>query len=352
MTTEVDDIVRVNITQEDSAVSRAGFSTLLAVPSAAHAVFPERVRTYSGGDILGDMVTDGFATTDEAYLQIAAALAQRPRHGTVKVGRADAGDANLTATMNAIEADDPDFYGFVHGTRTEADLLELAAWTESNGRHLYGAQSGDAAITAQTAGNVLEDLQAQAYRRTFLAFHAPATEDYFDARWMARGLIADLDTRKGQITWANKTLAGAAFDALTGGERSYIHGLDGNTYERRMAKNITRNGTLIDGEFIDVQVGIDWLDNRMTEDVFAAITGTPTRIEMSQAGLDAIELVVRKRLQLAVDNGILLSYDVSVPTFEEVSTSDRAARLLRNVSFSGVIAGAIHTAQLEGRVSV
>lgn len=352
MTTEVDDIVRVTITQEDSAVSRSGFSTLLAVPEAAHSVFPERVRTYSGGNILGDLVTDGFDETDEAYLQIAAALAQRPRHGTVKVGRLDAGDATLTASMNAIEADDPDFYGFVHGTRTEADIIELAAWTESNGRHLYGAQSGDSAILDQTAGNVLEDLQAQAYRRTFLTFHDPASEDYLDARWMARGLIADLDTRKGQITWANKTLAGAAFDALTGGQRAYILGLDGNTYERRMGKNITRNGTLIDGEFIDVQVGIDWLDNRLTEDVFSAITGTPTRIDMAQAGLDALELVTRKRLQLAKDNGVLLSYTVSVPTFEEVSTSDRAARLLRNISFSGVIAGAIHTAQLEGRVSV
>lgn len=358
MTTEVDDIVRVNITQESSAVSRAGFNTLLVIPAAAHAVFAGRTQEFSGSSILQDMVTAGFAETDQAYLQASAALAQRPRHSKIKVGRIDAADANLTASMNAIEAEDPDFYGFVHGSRAEADILELAAWTESNGRHLYGAQTEDAAVTAETAGNVLEDLEGQAYRRTHLTFHDPNTEDYFDAAWSARGLIADLDVRNGQITWANKTLSGISAAnvsgsyTLTGAQRSYIHGLNGNTYERRMGRNITRNGTLADGEFIDVQVGIDWLDNRMTEDVFAAIAGTATRIPMSQAGINTIELIVRKRLQLAVDNGILLDYSVEVPTFEEVSTSDRATRLLRNVSFSGTIAGAIHTVQMEGRVSV
>jgi hypothetical protein len=441
MTTAIDDIVRVTINRESSAVSRAGFGTALLV--SVHTRFAERLRIYSGGDILGDMVTDGFETTDVAYLQAAKALAQSPRPSAVAIGRAvtptarvvdflivaanaftyritingvdstflsdsdatqaeiqaglvaavnastqaayvtatpQAGDtvrvtadiagnqfthaqsANLTPTvstagngpvedMDAIEAENAeDWYGFAFDTRADEAIFDLATWTEARSR-IFSAQTENPDDLAGTGG-ILERLQLAAFRRTFTWWHDPATEDYLDVAILARGLTADLDVVGGQITWANKELAGITPDVLTGGERTAIHGFNGNTYERRGGKNITRNGVMAQGEFIDVMTTIDWGDARLTEDIFAALTGTPTKIPFTQPGIDVIEAVTRKRSQIGVENGHFSRYEISIPTIEEVDDSDLEARLLRNVRARWFIAGAIHTVHAEVGVSV
>jgi len=352
MPTNISDIVNVSITIESSAVSRQGFGTPLLVPGAAHAVFAGRQQLYSGSSILTDMAADGFATNSAAYLMAASALRPTPRINALIIGRIDAGDADVTESFNEISAeDDTSWYAMAWGTRVEASILLLAAAVESSG-HIYIAQTADAAVLAETAGNVLEDLQTAAYRRTAGFYHAPSTEDYLDAAMVARGSVADLDVRGGQITWANKELPGITPDTLTGAERAYIHSLNGNTYERRAGRNITRNGTSAQGEFIDVQVTVDWLQARLTEDVFGVLAGTATKIPFDQSGIDLIETVVRKRLDIAVQNGHLISYTIEMPRYEDVLDADLALRTLRNVRFRGVLAGAIHTVEIVGTVSV
>lgn len=446
MATVVDDIVQVTITRESSAVSRAGFGTALLV--SVHSRFAERLRIYTGGSILADMVADGFLSTDVAYLQAQAALSVAPRPSRIAIGRAVAavaqsitftvvanadgsyiitingvsfthaatgesvtqirdallallqagsqasvvtfassstdaitavastagnaftyaatgpgGDADITEAvvaagngpiddMLAIEAEDAEsWYGFAFNTRAAELIVDLAAWAEARVR-LFSATSSDSAVAAGTAGNVLLRLQALAYRNTFYTFNDPSTELYIDCAFLARGLVADLDARGGQITWANKELPGQEPDVLTGAERTAIHDANGNTYERRAGKNITREGRTVQGDYIDVTTTIHWLDSRMTEDVFAAITGVSTKIPFTQSGIDLIEAVVRRRLQIAVDNGHLSSFTVTIPTIDEVEDSDLEDRTLRNVQFSGVLAGAIHRVIVNGSVSV
>jgi uncharacterized protein DUF3383 len=254
--------------------------------------------------------------------------------------------------MDAIEAENAeDWYGFAFNTRAEELILDLAAWTEARVR-LFSSTSDDADVPANTAGNVLLRLQALGYRNTFYTWNDPDSELYMDAAYLARGLVADLDARGGQITWANKELSGQQPDVLTGGERSAIHAANGNTYERRAGKNITREGQVVQGDYIDVTTTIHWLDSRMTEDVFACITGTSTKIPFTQAGIDLIEAVVRRRLQIAVDNGHLRSFTVTIPTLDEVLDSDLEDRTLRNVQFTAELAGAIHRVIINGRIAV
>lgn len=355
MPNEINDIVQVSITVESSAVSRQGFGTPLLVPPTAHAVFAGRTNLYTGGDILADLVTDGFSTSDESYLMAQSCLAQTPRPSRIKLGRADAGDADVTESATAIFAEDADSdtdtYIMAYGTRAEADILALSLLCETQQR-LYVATSADVAITDETAGNVLEDLNGLGYRRTALFPHYPSSEDYLDAAMAGRASVADMDVRGGAITWANKALAGISPDTFTGAERAYIHGLNGNTYERRAGKNLVRNGQSVHGEFMDVQMSVDWLDSRLTEDILAALTGTTTKIPFDQSGIDTIETIVRKRLDIAVANGHLISYTIEIPKRNEIDSGDLASRLLRNVIFRGVLAGAIHTVQVVGRVSV
>jgi hypothetical protein len=80
-----DDIVQVTITRATTTVDRAGFGVPLLV--AYHNNFAGRTKQYAAATALADMVTDGFATTDPAYLMMSAVIAQNPRPPNVKVGR-------------------------------------------------------------------------------------------------------------------------------------------------------------------------------------------------------------------------------------------------------------------------
>lgn len=349
MPPSIDDIVSVEITVQSSAVDRAPFGIPLIVPAASHSLFVPRTRLFSVSNVLTDLVGIGAATNSAAYLMATSAAAQTPRPSQIMIGRVAAGDANVTASMNAIEAEaGENFYAFAFGTRAQDDIEELALWTETT-RHIYLAQTGDAAAAAGDADNVLENLQLGSYRRTGVLWHSPDTEDYADVAWASRGSAFRLDTKGGNKTWANKTLAGVTPDTLTNDERTTIHGYGGNTYERRGGRNKVRQGTSSEGEYIDVQVTVDWLRTRMIEDIWAALGEDD--IGFDQAGLDAIATIVRKRLQIAVDNGHLTSFTVQPLKIEETLDSDRATRLLRNVLFTGRLRGFIHTVEVVGTVA-
>ena len=359
MTTEIDDIVRVNITRESAATRRAGFNIPLF--ASAHTATANRIDTYTGASILNDMLTDGFLTTDDAYEQASRALAQSPRLSTIRIGRQDAADAgDWTTTLTAIEADslatEQPYYGFTISSRAEADILDAAAFSETR-FGIFFAQSGDTAVRDDTAGNVLEDLEALNYRRTALFYHAPVTEDWLDAGAMARFLAANPDAPNGMVDLAHKTITGVTRDILTGAQRANIHGpessREGNTYERRNGKDRILWGDMVGGMAIDETLSIDWLDARLTEDVDTYLSGNPGRIDFDQEGINGVEAAVRKRLTIGESNSIVQpGWTVTVPEFADTQATDREAHLLRTVEFSALVVVGLRRVQIEGRVTV
>jgi hypothetical protein len=81
---EADKIVQINITRETKTPSRQGFG--LPLITAYTTVFPERARLYSD---TASMITDGFATTDAAYLAAVGEFAQNPAPTQVVIGRTE-----------------------------------------------------------------------------------------------------------------------------------------------------------------------------------------------------------------------------------------------------------------------
>lgn len=75
-------IVDVTITLQSARITRAGFGTPLILDY--HTKFAERVRFYSG---LDEMIDDGFATTDAAYLAASAVFSQDPSVAQTAIGR-------------------------------------------------------------------------------------------------------------------------------------------------------------------------------------------------------------------------------------------------------------------------
>ena len=159
--TEIADVVQVTVNVADTRITQAGFGTPLIFDLIASTVFPERVREYSN---LAAVALD-FAATTKVYKAANALFAQSRAPQSVKVGRRDVGDANHTASLNAIKAEDPDWYCLVTPYKSSADINELDLWIAAESK-IFLASSEDADVLTNVATDVLSLLKAKLSNRT------------------------------------------------------------------------------------------------------------------------------------------------------------------------------------------
>jgi hypothetical protein len=188
-----------------------------------------------------------------------------------------------------------------------------------------------------------------AYSRTALMYH-PSPANMAGAAWLGRVLPLE----PGSESWKGKTLQGVTPVTLTATHRVNLRAKKCNTYQTVAGIGITWEGTTADGDFVDVTRGLDWLEDDMTKAVFEAITGSD-KIAYTDQGVAQIEGVIRGSLEAAVSKGILAADpapDVEVPKVANISSANKALRLLPDVKFSATLAGAIHKVDIDGVVSV
>lgn len=191
---------------------------------------------------------------------------------TVSVTATGAGTlTNVATTANVsvateladILADNSGWYSFGLVSRTDLDNLRAAAWVESNNR-IFGAQTSSANALAGTAGNILLQLQALAYTRTFALWYS---DDAIPAcfAWTSFKTAADLDVRA--TAWAHAPLVGIVADdeEMTSTERLNILNAGGNVYLTLDGVGVTFNGKMAGGAFIDVTTTVDWYGARVRE---------------------------------------------------------------------------------------
>jgi len=211
---------------------------------------------------------------------------------------------------------------------------------------------GTVTTTIDPTTDLGAELKALSLDRTFLIFTKAADTEFPEAAWAGRVLPAD----PGTITWAFKTLALITVDVLTDAEKAKAKANNVNTYTEVGGVNITQNGTMASGRFIDVRRGVDFLDSRITERVFGTIVNAP-KIPFTDSGISLIESDVRAVLDTnTVGETPLLAKDpaptTSVPAATAVDPNDKKNRILRDVKFTATLAGAIHEAKITGTVSV
>lgn len=241
-----------------------------------------------------------------------------------------------------------DWYALILTSRAEADQLTAAAAIEPM-RKIFLAADDAAGIIASTTTDVLAKLEALAYNRTAFWYHG-TDNAYIEAAVAGRCLPTD----PGSETWAFKTLAGVSADALTTTQSQNVRVLkSGNTYETIAGLNVTREGQMVSGRFIDQTRFIDWLEARLQERIFTILIQND-KIPYTNAGVALIEAGIRAVLRQGVDAGGLDpdSIEVSVPDVADVDSTDRGNRLLPDVTFSARLTGGIHNIEISGVVTI
>lgn len=356
----LDSIVQVTITKSTDTVAQQAFDVVLIL--GPNATFGGRTKEYAATDLTGLAADLSGGESDDEYKAASALVSQNPRVTKFKVGRIDVGDADVTATLTAVLAADPKWYGLITVDRTKANQLLAAAFVEAN-KKFYIASSAEAAIVDTTDGADATSLAAQvkaaAYDRTAVFYDSDAATQFADAAFIGK----ILPFTPGSYTAAFKTLAGITADDLTQAQITNATDKNASVYYELGGRNITFEGKVGSGDFIDTIILIDWIESRMKENVFATIAKAK-KVPFTNAGITLIENEVKGVLQQAQNNGGLSptefnnddvqigGYFTSVPALADVSAADKSNRTLRDVKFTAFIAGAIHKNIIEGLITV
>lgn len=259
----------------------------------------------------------------------------------------------VTDDLDAIVAINNDWYALAETTRTQATVEAIAAWTESRIK-IFGTASSDSNIINQAVGvdftSIAYEFNNLGYVRSFVLYHQDADNDFPECAWFGRVL----PLIPGSETWKFKTLNSISYSDLTTTQSLNARNKKANTYEYIGGVGITREGTMSQGEFIDIIRGIDWLSATIQELVYSVLVNS-NKVPYTDAGITIIEGQIKKALQMGVDNNFIANDPepvVTVPKASQVSSVDKANRILKNVVFNATLAGAIHAVEIRGTVTV
>ena len=111
---ELNDIVQVEISRETQSLAQFAFG----IPAVISKFTTDKTTTtfvrHRYYTSLADMTTDGWTVYDYEYKAAQKLFSQNPRPSSIMIGRQDAGDANLTAALSAIQLASANWYAWTH----------------------------------------------------------------------------------------------------------------------------------------------------------------------------------------------------------------------------------------------
>lgn len=258
-------------------------------------------------------------------------------------------DASWTDAINAIIAANPLWYAMMATTRTQSEILELAAVIESEDK-LYFTCTDDADVLTGVSTDTASKLQALSYDRTIFLWSADEA-NYPEGAWMG----GNLPKEPGSLTWKFKPLVGITADELGANDLVNLKAKNANFYETVAGNSIiTSEAVVVSGEYIDIMRGTDWIHARIGEDEFLVFLNND-KIPYTNKGVSLLTNPLRARLIDAASEArrILVEESIVVnePDVDAALQADKAARLLKGITFSATYQGAVHKVEINGKLS-
>lgn len=318
-----------------------------AIASAINALSGLNVTAAASGpvvtltsDIPGLVFTD--TTTDVAHLTIVNVIANSGIQGDILA---------IIAVTNA-------WYGMCGCEFSDADIEQAAALIESL-KKIFIAVSDTSSIATSSNSDVGSILMAKSYKRSALIFTASGNvNEGKEAAWIG----GQLPQVPGSNNWAYKTLFGCTPDVLTANQQviligdpvAGVPGKNVNIYQTVGGVNITQMGTMAGGQFIDITVGVDWLESTIQTNVFTALVQA-NKIPYTDNGVAILISAVKAAIDLGVTNGLIdgnSPISVTAPAVLSVPANQRANRIAPTITFSCRLAGAVNAVIVNGTVTV
>lgn len=351
----IDQIISVNITADTVAVATDSFAIPIIVGTAKGADGKVAVATYTSP---ADLLDDGYEADDAEYVSAVALCSQAVRPGTFQVAKRSASGA-IDADLAAIFAIDNSAYGVVFaGGLSDADIVTAATAIEGLTKIAVFA-SKTAGIATDATDDVLSQMKAKSLSRSALIFSPGAADRGIDA-----GIVGgQLPKQPGSTSWAYKTIAGIAADAITATQANKVLGVPvqglqgkhGNVYQQVGGVNVFMPGMMADGSFIDVKIGTDSLTSVIRSNIMQALVNNE-KIPYTEAGCSIIEGGIRAAIATHQGYGFLdvdpRTVSVTHTPVVMVSATKRAQRIAPDFFFNVRTSGAMHAIAITGSISV
>lgn len=238
----------------------------------------------------------------------------------------------------------------------ESQYEEIAQWTETQTKMFAYTYLSDA------------DPVGKVYYRSF-GWFGKETVDQAEAdvppanRYLHVAAVADcLAYESGSETWAFKSLSSVYPSVLTSSQMKALKDNCDNYYTTYASKNITQNGKVRAGEWIDIIRFRDWLQNDMQIRILNLLLMNP-KIPYTNSGIGLVENQMIASLKAGTDRGgvapdeydedgnLIPGFTVTVPNSASLTASQKASRVLTGCKFKARIAGAIHAIEVGGSLT-
>jgi hypothetical protein len=256
---------------------------------------------------------------------------------------------NLVTELTAIRLLDDDWYGLCIDNTSTARIVAVAAYAETLQLIFLAQTNQTLCLNPGDATDIMSTLKTSNYARTGTIYH-PDADSGIEAAWFAATLPYDA----GGATFAFKTLAGVSTPKLSTTAQNAVAAKRGNFYVSVAGISGTRWGVTASGEYIDTTLSIDWLHARWGERLFGLLSSLP-KLPYTDASVVKVKSELGAVNGIAVRQGILANDPaptVDAPKVSAVDPTDRANRLLPDVTVTGRLAGAIHTIDVTASLAV
>ena len=244
--------------------------------------------------------------------------------------------------------------------------------TSKGWRQLIVVNDGDTASTPAAISTVVEGLDGKLYfagldtddttqitvsglRRTVL-FYCDATEE---VPVPVAALVGETAGRAaGSFTYKNLILSGVAAQNLTDAEIDAIHKKGGITFVAKAGDNVTSEGKVAGGEYIDIIDSEDYIIQQLAYKT-QRVLNNAAKVPYDNNGIALLESVAVDVLQDAYNNGMIVTnedgtpgYSVTYALREDTKATDRANRIYLGGNFTFALTGAIHEVEINGSITV
>ena len=296
------------------------------------------------------------AMFNQGKTTLATTLIRKVRIAGIEAPVGDDEKAKATALVAAVEEireKDDDWYILLTDQTSPEAVEALAAWAEASEpteaelgagiedhRKLYFGQ------TSKKEGN-------PSNARAIVVY---ADQDKLQTEWADAAYLGNVGPFYPQsVTWKFKRPQGISVPDLTAAERDALAEQYVNVLTVEYKREYVKNGSCLDGEFIDVQIGADYIAKTMRDNLYDIFLNNAT-IGYTDEGFSIVADGVYKALNRAVDLGIIARdpesrqgvYNVDVPKRSEATDEQARSRQMPDIAWEALLEGAVHSVKVKG----
>lgn len=258
----------------------------------------------------------------------------------------------LIIAIEELRLKNDDWYIILTDKDDDEYVKALAAWCESTepteAELGAGVEDHRKFYFAQTSNKALE-----VKNRRCALIYTDKLEEEADAAYL--GNVGPWYPQS--VTWKFKRPDGLTLPDLTDAQRDALEEANVNFLTAEYKHEYIKNGVCTDGEFIDVQLGADYITQFMREALYEVCLTNP-KISFTDMGFALVAGAVFKALNRATTLGIIAVdpeskaglFTVVVPKRAEVSDDDARARKMPPIEWEAQLDGAVHSVKVNGKL--